>query len=217
MGNPMSTTDTATRRQIRHSMTVLKQAGLSAEDFTTLHDGYLADLAQAVKLGTLPDRETFRTILKLKGSMSELFRLIVDYNQTLEQMIDAGKYHSKNDDITPERFPLKGEGIVEVEACLFYFDHAIDSKDAIKAIEVADKDNPWSAGQIEHLLAFEVLFLEERRKFPVIGLGSVAKIDNDGVPTLWGGRSKRDLDLGLFNYGWYKGCRFLAVRKVSAA
>lgn len=219
----MSTTDTApaTAGQARHSLTILDQQGLSADNYRTLHDGYLADLAQAVKLGTIPDRQTFRTMLKLNALAPESFRLTVDYGQPLEAMIAAGKYDWKNDDITAKRFPLIAKesngGIVEVEACLFHFNRVIESKYAIKAIEAADKDNPWTAGQIEHVLAFGAFFPEEQRKFPVIGLGSVAGIlGGRSVPGLWEGGTGRGLGLDWWGGGWRDGCRFLAVRKVSA-
>jgi hypothetical protein len=210
-------TQPATSGQARQSLLILEQAGLSADNYRTLHDGYLADLAQAAKAGALPDRQTFRTMLKLNAVMPETFRLTTDYSQPLEAMIACGHYDWKNDDITPKRFPLKGEGIVEVEACLFHFNREIESKDAIKAIESADKDNPWSASQIEHILAFGAFFPEEQRKFPIIGLGSVAEIRGDRyVPALWKLGSKRSLDLSWFGSRWFGHCRFLAVRKVSA-
>jgi hypothetical protein len=212
----MSTT--ATAGQAKHSLTILEQQGLSADDYRTLHDGYLAALAQAAKAGTLPELKTFRAMLKLSAAMPESFRLTVDYGQTLEQMIAAGNYDWKNDDLTAKRFPIKGAGIVEFEACLFHFDRVIESKDAIKAIESADKDNPWTPAKTEHVLSFGIAFPEEQRKYPIVGLGSVAQVDGDRrVPGLWRGGSGRSLDLRWFGDGWYWYCRFLAVRQVSAA
>jgi hypothetical protein len=211
-------TKTATSGQARHSLLILEQQDLSADNYATLHDGYLADLAQAAKAGTLPDRQTFRDSLKLGPLMTNTFRFAVDHDRGLIAMIDDGHYDWKNADITPKRFPITGKGIVEYEGCLVHFNRDTESAANIKAIESADTANPWSAGKIEHLLAFGAKFPEEQRKYPIIGLGSVAKVSgNRNVPGLWGSRSKRNLYLPWFVDGWNVHCRFLAVRKVSAA
>jgi hypothetical protein len=213
-----SMTSPATAGQAKHSLVILEQQNLSADDYRKLHDGYLADLAQAVKAGTLPDRQTFRAMLKLNAVMPEAFRLTVNHDQTLEAMIATGKYDWKNDDITAKRFPLTGEGLVEVEACLFHFDRSISSEDAVKAIETADKQNPWTPGQIEHVLSFGAFFPEEQRKYPVVGLGSVVEVSGlRHVPELWEDGAGRRLDLSWWKGDWDEDYRFLAVRKVSAA
>lgn len=217
----MRTTD-ATAGQARHSLTILEQQSLSADDYRTLHDGYLAALAQAAKAGTLPELKTFRAMLKLGAVMPETFRLTVDYGQTLEAMIAAGNYNWKDDDLTAKRFPIKGNGIVQFEACLFHFNRAIESKDAIKAIETADPKNPWVPAKTEHLLSFGIAFPDEQRKYPVIALGSVAKIDGRRyAPGLWEFVSERSLGPLWLGRGrgreWGEHWRFLAVRQVSVA
>lgn len=205
-----STVSPATAGQAKHSLVILEQQGLSSDGYRKLHDGYLADLAQAVKAGTLPDRQTFRAMLKLNAVMPEAFRLTVNYGQPLAAMIAAGKYDRKNDDITAKRSPLTGEGLVEVEACLFHFDRSISSEDAVKAIETADKQNPWTPGQIEHVLSFGTFFPEEQHKYPVVGLGSVVKINgNRNVPELWKNDAKRKLDLNWWKDDWNENYRFL--------
>jgi len=213
----MRTTD-ATAGQAKHSLTILEQQGLSADDYRKLHDGYLAALAQAAKAGTLPELKTFRAMLNLDAMMPERFRLRVDYDQSLEQMIAVGNYDRKNDDLTARHFPITGDGIVEFEACLFHLDRVIESKDAITIIERADPKNPWAPAKTEHLLSFGVMFPEEQRKHPVIGLGSVVDIRGArAVPVLSGDESRRGLSIDWFDGGRHESCRFLAVRRVSAA
>jgi hypothetical protein len=149
---------------------------------------------------------------------SDTFRLTVDYDQTLEQMIAAGRYDWKNSDITAKRFPIEGKGIVEFEGRYFHFNRDISSENAIKEIEAADPKNPWSAAKIEHVLSHGKTFPEEQRNFPIIGLGSVAEVDGHRyVPGLYSGGSERRLDLGWFGVDWFPVFRFLAVRKVSAS
>ena len=80
------------------------------------------------------------------------------------------------------------------------------------------KETGYEPAKIEHLLAFGEEYSEEQRKFPVIGLGSVAGVGGDrGVPYLSRSGSERSLDLSWFDGDWGGGCRFLAVRKVSAS
>lgn len=213
----MSTT-TGTAGQAKHSLVILEQQGLSADNYKTLHDGYLADLAKAAKAGTLPDRKIFREMLKLGPIMTDTFRFAVDYDRGLALMIDDGHYDWKNGDITPERFPIKGKGIVEFEGCLVHFGRGTESAANVKAIEEADQVDPWSAGAIEHLLAFGAKFPQEQRKFPIIALGSVVSINgNRCVPELWWNGTERYLYLIWFDGRWFGTYRFLAVRKVSAA
>lgn len=151
-------------------------------------------------------------------AMTEPIVLSVDYGQSLEQMIVAGNYDWTNSDITVKRFGPKGEGIQQFEAKVFHFDRNISSKIAVEEIKAADTANPWEPGKIEHLLAFGVKYPEEQRKYPIIGLGSVAEVRGGrDVPYLY--RVDRERDLGLCWWGndWGGRCRFLAVRKLSSA
>ncbi len=149
---------------------------------------------------------------------ADVFRLTVDYGQSLEEMIAAGSYDWWNDDITAKRFPIKGNGVVEFEGRYFYFNRDISSENATKEIEAADPKNPWSAAKIEHVLSHGKTFPEEQRKFPIIGLGSVAGVHGRRyVPVLFEDDSKRGLHLIWFGRGWGPVYRFLAVRKVSAS
>lgn len=60
----MSTND-ATFGQAMHTLTVIDQQKLSSADLKVLHDGYLADLLRAIKLGTVPSRLEFQKFLGL--------------------------------------------------------------------------------------------------------------------------------------------------------
>jgi hypothetical protein len=196
---------------------LLDQKKVTGEGLQSLlTSGILADVCDAG--ADLSNREAVRVALKLGTVLPETFRLIVNYGQSLDTMIANGHYDWKNDSITSKRFPPKGEGVVEFEARIFHFDRSIESKDAITAIEAADTENLWHAGLIEHLLTFGAKFPEEQRKYPIIALGSVAEIGGRrSVPELWEDRAERRLSLVWFDDRWRESCRFLAVRKVSAA
>ena len=148
--------------------------------------------------------------------MSEPIVLSVDYSQSLEQMIAEGNYDWKNSDITAKRFPVVGNGIEQFEAKLFHFDRNTVSQDNVDAIKADDPANPWEPGKIEHLLAFGAKYPEEQRKYPVIALGSVARVcGGRSVPCLNRGGAERDLS--WWGDGWGGDCRFLAVRKLPSA
>lgn len=172
----------------------------------------MLDALQLVIEGKTPVAPT------LSVPTTDIFRLTVDYGQTLEQMIAAGRYDWKNDDITAKRFPVEGKGIVEFEGRYFHFNRNISSENAVGGIELADTVNPWSPAKIEHVLSHGATFPEEQRKFPIVGLGSVAWVYGDrSVPGLYGVDSGRRLSLGWWSGDWRPICRFLAVRKVSGS
>lgn len=201
--------------QLLKFLTTLEQKGATPESVQrAIASGVLADVFDPA--AEFNDRDAFRAALKLGTLVGDVFRLTVDYSQSLEAMIVAGQYDWRNSDITAKRFPMMGNGVVEFEARYFHFNRDISSENAIKEIESADTANPWSAAKIEHVLSHGKTFPEEQRKFPIIGLGSVAEVRGGRrVPGLDEDGSERRLRLRWFGRGWYQVCRFLAVRKVS--
>ena len=181
-------------------------AGLSADLFHKVQKGNITldELDHFLKR-----KNPFETVL-----LYDVFRLMVDYGQSLEQMIDAGRYDYANNDITTKRFPIKGEGKVEFEGRYFHFNRTTSSKNAIAAM----KEAGWEPANIEHLLVLGEKYPDEQRKFPIIGLGSVAEVGGSrGVPVLDGGGSERHLRLDWFDRDWSGYYRFLAFRKLSGS
>jgi len=203
--------------QLTKLIETMRQKQMTPERFNSLlSSGILADVLDSN--ADLSDRDTVRAALKLGTLVDDIFRLSVDYSQSLEQMIAAGQYDWTNDSITAQRFPIEGNCVVEFEGRYFHFNRNISSENVIKEIEAADTANPWSTAKIEHVLSHGKTFPEEQRKFPIIGLGSVAEVlGNRDVPYLDRLDSERELDLGWFDDDWDPVCRFLAVRKVSGA
>ena len=199
--------------QALHALNLIQAKDPSLERLDALYgSGILSDLLDPA--ACLDDRSAIRIALKLGVAMPEQIVLSVDYGQSLEQMIAAGNYDWTNSDITAKRFSPKGEGTEQFEAKIFHFDRNISSEAAVEAIKVAG----WEPGKIEHLLAFGAKYPEEQRKYPIIGLGSVAKVDGYRyVPDLDEGGRERDLDLDWWDDVWSDGCRFLAVRKLPSA
>ena len=203
---------TYTPDQLRKMMDVVPE-GTSLERFqAVLGSGLVTDIFHAD--AQIANRLAVRRALGLGALPSTPGSHIVDYDMTLEQMIAAGNYDWKNDDITAKRFPRVGKGKVEFEDTLFHFDRGISSEDAVKEILAADTKNPWEPGKIENTLAYGAKNPEEQRRFPIIGLGSVAEVDGyRGVPCLGEGGSERYLYLDWWDGDWRGRYRFLAVRK----
>ncbi len=141
---------------------------------------------------------------------TNVFTVTVDFGQTLEEMIAAGRYDWKNDDITTKRFPVKGEGKKEVEITVVHFNRVIESDEAIKEMDALG----YRPATIEELLGFGKEHPDLQRSFPIIALGSVGEVrGHRGVPYLRGRGSRRNLDLRWFDHGWSADCRFAFVRK----
>jgi hypothetical protein len=201
--------NTHTSAQSKKLIELLEQKGVTPERFQiVLGSGILSDVFE--EKATLGNRFAVRQALGLGPLPSESIVLIVDYGQTLEQMIATGRYDWKNDDITAKRFPIEGKGTVEFEAVLFHFDKDISSENAKEKIEEAG----YEVGKIEHILSFGANYLEEQRKFPIVGLGSVGEVGGcRHVPCLGGHVCKRILSLYWWVDAWFAFYRFLGVRK----
>lgn len=208
---------TITSGQLTRFLALLDEKGVTPETLQTcLSNGVLADILDpSAKFG---ERDEWRKLFRLGPLAPEFITLPVDYNMTLEQMIVAGNYDWKNDDLNTKNFPVKGEGIQWFEFDLVDPKKGISSEDALKLLEKdSDPANPWMPAQTEHLLALGAAFPDLQRKNPLVALGSVALVrGNRHVPYLYEDGSKRDLDLNWFDGDWYSYCRFLRVRKVSA-
>lgn len=190
--------------QATHTLTLIGQQNPNQAHIKTLHDGPLTDLLEGIMQGKLPDRDKIR---EFYGLTPLELRIIVDYAESLEEMIAAGNYDWKNSDITPEHFPILGKGKVELKPHLIHFNRVIDSDDVLKSPEMIGK----RPGKIEELLAFGKTYPEMQRKFPVVALGSVAGLDGHRrVACLDEGRSERELYLNWRVDGWDESCRFLA-------
>jgi len=143
----------------------------------------------------------------------QVFKVVVDYAKSLEEMIEVGKYDNVNSDITSDHFPVTGTGQKEKEITLFHFNRSIFSNDAIAEMEKAG----YHPALVEELLSLGAAYKELQKQFPIVALGSVWRYPDGSrhVPSLFWNGDERRLDLHCFESGWFVDWRFAAVRNAS--
>ncbi|MEK7653189.1 MAG: hypothetical protein AAB358_01780 [Patescibacteria group bacterium] len=140
------------------------------------------------------------------------YNLVIDYTQSLADIITAGKYDRENPDITAEHFPITGTGKQEVTVELLHFNRHFNNGDEVLA-EI-DKLG-YRPAKIEELLALGAAQPELQRQFPIGALGSTwrSAVGGRRFACLDGGSARRVLDLGWLGDDFYDFWRFAAVRK----
>ena len=143
------------------------------------------------------------------NTVDQTFEIVVDYDQTLEQMIAAGRYDWVNSDITATRFPVKGEGKKELIGQLIHFNRAMSSEEVKKELDTKG----LRPATHEEALAFRAQRSEfQCDEFAVVAIGSFTKIHGSrNVMYIDAIELKRRLDLACLDSDWNGRCRFLAV------
>lgn len=195
----------------------------------SIETGHFAELASAViqqlprdidsttAQGWIENRSALQSALRAallpntQSSINFTYPVSINYGLSLEEMIAAGRYDWKSDDIVTKHFPVKGEGVANVEIQLVHFDRVIESEEAIEEL---DKMGLRPA-KIEELLAFGAKYPKVQREFPIVALGSVWRFAHGlrHVPYLGRSGAGRGLSLGWFEGEWVERCRFAAVSK----
>lgn len=199
-----------TQPQVDKLVSLLKQRGVNPDRFqVVLESGLLSDIFEPT--AALANRLAVRCALGLGAILLTSGSHIVDYDMGFEKMVAAGKYDWKNGNITAKRFPIVDKGKVEFEDAIFRFNHHVSSKEVVREILAIDPKNPWRPAKIENILVYAAKNTEERRKFAVVGLGSIAKV--------YGEREVLCLNGNLLDIGWWDSiwiahnCCFLGVRR----
>jgi len=155
-------------------------------------------------------RRTKETNLTIPYSVKE-FDLMIQYDQTIENLIKAGNYDWVNSDINSRNFPEEVLKLFNTKAYLFNFGKWMPSKDAILEM---DKYG-FKPATTKVILSFGLQYPNEQKNGSIVGLGSTWQ-DPGGflwVPILWFDGDGRKLYLDYFGGAWSSNDRFLAVRK----
>jgi len=139
------------------------------------------------------------------------YEVIVDYNRSLTEMIQAGNYDWTNSDITATHFPIKGKGRHEIKITLFSFIRDITSNTIISEIH----NHGFYPARIEELLALGESYPDLQKQFAIVAFGSICLRQCGDLCVAFLGLSEGERDLGLFWFvnEWSPGCRFAAIRK----
>jgi hypothetical protein len=141
----------------------------------------------------------------------ESYPVVVNYDLSVEEAVEAGNYQAVNADITHEHFSWKQKGQIAAEIVLVRFEHRMTSQGVIDELE----NEGLRPAELPEILAFGAQYPEVQRKFSVVGLGSIWQ-DRKGsrnVPCLYEASEGRYLDLHWWDDGWYAYSRFAALRK----
>lgn len=141
----------------------------------------------------------------------DVFPIIVNYDLSLGEAIQAGDYQAVHGRITPANFPSTQHGQSELNVVLVRFECRMRSEDVIRELE----KEGLRAVELPEFLAFGAKYPDVQRKFSIAGLGSVWQ-DRKGyrnVPCLYEASEGRYLDLHWWDDGWYSYTRFAAVPK----
>lgn len=179
----------------------------------------LGELIAQAKAGRVT-RELLQVFLRnpqsVNGQPSKytvtVYTVTVDYGKTVEEMVSAGRYDRKNDNITTKNFPVNGTGVVTVALELVHLD--LDKWASSEVVLAHLEANGMRPATLAELLAFGATYPGVQREFPVVCLDKW--VDPDGgryAPCLGWNGSERSLFFGWFDYGWLGISRFLAVRK----
>ncbi len=191
----------ATFDQAVHLLKLVEESGCPCSQLQDLFDsGLFSDLLKANVYNV--DRKEFQRVIGIKV----VYRVMVDYDCSLAQMIEAGNYEEVDISITHENFPIQGFGRLEKEIILFRFNRAMSSRQIITEM---DKQGCRPA-KIEELLALGKAQPEIQRKSPIIAMGSILK--NSEVPGL-SEDDYRDVSLFLLVGDWPIHFRFAGLYK----
>ncbi|WKZ27323.1 MAG: hypothetical protein QY311_01015 [Candidatus Paceibacterota bacterium] len=144
--------------------------------------------------------------------MTESYRVVVDYGQSLAQMIAVGAYDYAISDINASNFPLTGNGRQEVVVETVYY----DGREMTTSEVLADLESKgMRPATLPELLALGTSHPDLQYEFPIVALGSVWQHRDGGrfAPCLDRIGSERGLSLSWYDGRWDDDCRVAAVRK----
>jgi len=135
------------------------------------------------------------------------FRLVINYDLSLQEMIRSCNLEKVDQDITLDHFPIRDQGKQEVEILPFSFKDFVSRKEAIREM----RREGYFPCRIEHLLGLGRDYPKLQMR-PIIALGSVW---NRKVPCLTGKDDFRCLILDSSFGEWGKDHWFIGFRKLT--
>lgn len=206
-------------RQIAKVYDTLVEQGLNSFDVQEhlLGKGILADIAEAIKLGKIPDRAKLRAFLKL---FVDKFNLTVDYSKTYADLVDSGNYEV-DQFIAPHVVWVGTKEVKEIGVELL---NVGDTERTFSGVLYRMQIAGYRPATALELLTFGAKYPEVPRSAPVVSLYSTVQIVEGDYPVhlaldyrsgkrclvrYWRTESKK-----APGEQWLGMCEFLMVKKI---
>ena len=148
--------------------------------------------------------------------ISEILRVTIDYDMSLEDMKAAGKYDWSNSNINAVNFPPPlggwGKGKIKVDVGLACFNRFTELEEVLCEFEA----DGWRSGVLPELLAIGAEYPGKQIEFPVVEVGSVwpdLKRGGKRGVYLRRGNKERGLAFIWLDHGFPGFYRIIAVKK----
>lgn len=139
-----------------------------------------------------------------------IYPVTIDYGQSFEQMIAAGRYDSSNQLISPSVFPISGTGQSSINVELFHPNLRLGTDDILRVVDGLG----LRPVRIEELLALGAAHPPLQIEFPIIELGTLWRTgEAKFCVSLRSYGRLRDLCLNVVGDDWHTFCRFAVTRK----
>ena len=147
-----------------------------------------------------------------KVTVSDIFRIEVDYGQSFERMVPVDSLVVRDRVITMKNFPIeRRDGLVHFEARDFSWSQTVFSEEVKNTIESYEGSSLF-LGRIEHLFS---LGRENSDGQPRVCLGSTAIIDGKcHAPCMGKCFSRLIITSSPWEKKWGRSIHFLGVREV---
>jgi len=192
--------------------TTSQVTGIYAEFQAAVIKALPRDIDQDVALGWTKNGEALARVLREaltpNGSGRQMYPIIVNYERSVEDGVEAGHYDWVNSNITSEYFPTERKGTAKVEVKLIHFNRSISTDEALRELDRMG----YRPAELHELLVFGEKYQKIQREFPILALGSVFR-NRCVVLGLSGDNSRRYLNLFVEEHDCGENCRFAAVRK----
>ena len=211
--------------QAKHTLEIFAQQNLTTEDMRLLHSGLLSDFLEGISLsrGIFPSKRCLSTRDELRvflGLLPLEPTLVVDYDQPIQKMIDAGRYDRVIDNLgnaAKYTNTRAGRGVKKINIRL---QRLIESVDLEK--NEADKKlgGHYRLASYEEVFAFGATYpkVQQRCSYGIFGRSYSSAKDSRGFqerfhPNLWGGTDARGLSMEAGGVYSNPGTHFLFVEK----
>lgn len=194
------TMKTVTLKQLAKTLNLIADSDISS--------GQYQELLQSGKF-----TELLREFIESGKPSVDIFKVVLDYDMTLRQMIEAAKYDWMNDDITEEHFPFNKRENGEVELHVVHFGRDIRTKEVLARLD----ERGLRPAELPELLALGATHPNLQRDYPLVALGSEWRNPGGGVDyAILGERGDRRNLLLIWSGSddeWHDYYRFVAVSK----